>query len=126
MTLTIIFVAGVATPFALYGLGLLAWSAYDYLTAKWTASRDFTTASASARRFLIINMVEELMQASHARAFRFPGNRVFLIRSTPRHEFDPVANGYILITGKYDKTSRLMNGVFDEIGFAVPDEVEEP
>lgn len=111
------FLAGLAV----LPMGFGMWWAGSELTAKmrWWCTRpvDLSSKTIAYRRSLVVGLSLEILDATHVRAIRLPFNRLFIIRSTPRTEYDFVGKQWVVIGDDFENTEQLMGAALDALGY---------
>lgn len=111
------FLAGLAVLPVGFGM----WWAGSELAAKlrWWYTRpvDLSSKTIAYRRSLVVGLSLEILDATHVWAVRLPFNRLFIIRSTPRTEYDFVGKQWVVIGGDFENTEQLMRKALDELGY---------
>lgn len=114
-----IFLSGVAVIPTALGLWWLASTGSTRLRRWYTRPVDLAGKTLAYRRALIVGLTLELLDATHVRAIRLPFNRVFVIRSNPRKEYDFVGQKYVAIGGDFENAEQLIGKALDDLGYAL-------
>ena len=116
------FLAGLAVLPLILGAAWLAAEIRKWLRWWYTRPVDLKGKTLAYRRSLIVGLTLELLNARHAYGIRLPFNRIIVIRSNPRREYDFLANrgqNWVVIGGDFDNARSLIGDALDKLGYAV-------
>lgn len=71
----------------------------------------------AVRRSLITALALELLDARHVRGIRLPFNRLYIIRSNPKREYDFPSQKPVLIGGDYKNAREIFGRALDKLGY---------
>lgn len=121
MTAPVWFLAGAA----IIPLGFAIFMVADTVTTRfrhWYTKRvDISAKTLAWRRSLIVGLTLELLDATHVRAIRLPFNRLFVIRSNPRMQYDFVGKSWVVIGDDYKNAHEVFGEALDKLGYAIHD-----
>jgi len=105
-------------------IGAGIWAVWAYLYGRvgvwFTRPVDMDAKTIAWRRSLIVGLTLELLDATHVRAVRLPFNRLFVIRSNPRMEYDFVSQEWVVIGGDFQNAEDLIGKALDQLGYELP------
>ncbi|KXO90944.1 Uncharacterised protein (plasmid) [Tsukamurella tyrosinosolvens] len=88
----------------------------------WIAPRELSGKSLQVRRSVVVMAALELLDARHVRIVRLPFNRIVILRSNPRRQYDWDSDGLILIGDAYEHADevfeRAINTALDQLGYS--------
>ena len=93
------------------------WMLFDIVRTnlhKWiTKPIVLDNAKYRQRRSIIVAVAAELAQARMVRAFTLPGGRMIVIRSEPKHKYDNLSGGYMVLGTRYNVMAQTLGAELD-------------
>lgn len=105
---------------ALAGIAFLSMRGYNLVKHWYLRPTELDRKTLAYRRSLIVGLTLEILDASHVRAVRLPFNRVFLIRSNPKREYDFTGKDWVVIGSDFKNARTLIGKALDELGYELP------
>jgi hypothetical protein len=118
------FVLGLAVLPVGFGAAVLGEKVLMVIRHAYTRPIKFTDKTLAWRRSLIVGLTLELLDATHVRAIRLPFNRVFIIRSNPRKQYDFVGQSWVAIGADFQNAEQLIGHALDQLGYELPAETD--